>query len=98
MAFSSPRGGARPIEEITAEIARGIEDAAETVRWCKKHLHERRAADALRLVQLNLACLAIALACQMEGESEKAEAALDRVWWQAHRDDVEPLDTSPVGH
>ena len=98
MVFGSPQGGPRPLEEITADIGRGIEDTAETLRWCKKHLHERRAADVLRLVQLNLACLAIALDCQMEGELAKAETALDRVWWQAHRDDAEPLDTSLIGH
>jgi hypothetical protein len=88
----------RSAKEIASDITKGIEDAAETLRWCKQHLHERRAADALRLVQLNLACIAIALDWQMEGELAKAEAALDRVWWQPHRDDIEPLDTTVAGH
>lgn len=96
MALGTPQPARRSLEEITAEIGRGIEDAAETVRWCKAHLHDRRAADALRLVQLNLAYLALALDCQMEGELAKAEEALERLWWQAHRDDLGPLDPATV--
>jgi hypothetical protein len=89
--------GARPKKEIGAEIAKAIEDAAETLRWCKKHLNERRATDALRLVQLNLAYLALALDWQMEGEVDKADSAVDRVWWQPHKDD-NYVDTMPTGH
>ncbi|HLG11909.1 MAG TPA: hypothetical protein VI876_09130 [Dehalococcoidia bacterium] len=87
----------RSAQEITADIAKAIDDAAETLRWCKKHLHERKASDALRLVQLNLACIAIAIDWQMEGDLAKSEAALDRVWWAPHKDD-EAVDQSPTGH
>jgi hypothetical protein len=76
-------------EQISAEIAKGIEDAAETLRWCKTHLQDRRAADALRLVELNLSFIAQAIDAQMEGETLKAEQAVDRIWWQAHKPDAE---------
>lgn len=87
-----------PLKQLTEDISKGLEDAAESLRWCKRHLHERRASDALRLVQLNLAYLALALDWQMEGEVEKAESALDRVWWQAHKDESDNLDMTPTGH
>ena len=89
----------RSAKEITADIAKAIEDAADTLRWCKKHPHERKASDALRLVQLNLACVAMALDWQMEGELVKAQGAIDRVWWQAHKDEeAASAETPPLGH
>jgi hypothetical protein len=87
----------RSAQEITADIAKAIDDASETLRWCKIHLQERRASDALRLVQLNLACIAIAIDWQMEGDLAKAEAALGRVWSAPQKDDDAPA-TSPTGH
>jgi exonuclease VII large subunit len=75
-----------PSQNLSSEIARGIEDAAETLRWCKRHLQERGATDALRLIQLNLSYLSLALDWQMEGEVDKAASAMDRVWWQPHRE------------
>jgi hypothetical protein len=33
----------------------------------------------------------------MEGELDKAFSAIDRIWWQPHRED-EVVDTSPTGH
>lgn len=86
------------LKQITSDISKGLDDAADSLRWCKKHLHERKASDALRLVQLNLAYLALALDWQMEGEVDKAASALDRVWWQAHRDENEYYDPTPTGH
>jgi hypothetical protein len=81
-------GGHRPRvtpEQIAADIGKGIEDAAETLRWCKAHLQDRRASDAMRLVELNLSYIAQAIEFQMEGDNQKAEAAVDRIWWQSHR-------------
>ena len=76
-------------EQIAGDIAKGIEDAAETLRWCKSHLQDRRAADALRLVELNLSFIAQAIDWQMEGETLKAEQAVDRIWWQPYKQDSE---------
>jgi exonuclease VII large subunit len=90
--------GRRDAQELASEIARGIDDATESLRWCKKHLQERKTAETLRLAQLNVAYLALALDWQMEGEMEKAFSAIDRIWWQPQRDEGETLDTSPTGH
>jgi hypothetical protein len=84
------------LAQLTSDIGKALDDAADSLRWCKRHLHERNASDTLRLVQLNLAYLSLALDWQMEGELDKAESALDRVWWQAHRDELD--DATPTGH
>ncbi len=86
------------LKHSMTDIQRGLEDATETLKWCRKHLQERKASEALRLVQLNLGHLALALDWQMEGESDKARASVDHVWWQAHREDYEIYDSSMLGH
>lgn len=88
----------RNAQELASEIVRGIEDATESLRWCKKHIQERKASETLRLAQLNLAYLALALDWQMEGEMEKAFSAIDRIWWQPQQDQDAAIDTSPTGH
>jgi hypothetical protein len=90
--------GRRDAHDLASEIARGIDDATESLRWCMKHVQERKAAETLRLAQLNIAYLALALDWQMEGEMDKAFSAIDRIWWQPQRDEGETLDTSPTGH
>lgn len=82
-------GGLNP-NDPAGEITKAIDDATEALRWCRLHLHERRAGETLRLVQLNLASLALALDCQMEGEKAKATSAMDRIWWEPHKDDGRP--------
>ena len=62
------------------------------------HLQERKTSKTLRLVQLNITYLALALDWQMEGDIEKASSALDRVWWQPYKDDGEVVDTPPAAH
>ena len=85
-------------KQLASDLSKGIDDAVETLRWCKKHQLERRASDALRLVQLNLACLALALDWQMEGEIDRAQSTIDRLWWQPYKDEPDVLDLSPTGH
>jgi len=96
MVYGRPPARRPTPEQIASNIAKGIEDAAEALRWCKAHLHDRKAPDTLRLVQMNIANLAMALDSQMEGETERAESAVDRVWWQPQREtdspDVPPKD------
>jgi hypothetical protein len=84
----------RDAEQLAIEIGKGIDDAAAALRWCKQHVQERRAAETLRLTQLNIGYIAMALDWQMEGELEKAFTAIDRIWWQPHREE-EVADTSP---
>ncbi|HLF75918.1 MAG TPA: hypothetical protein VJB57_00365 [Dehalococcoidia bacterium] len=76
-------------EQVSADIAKGLEDAAEALRWCKAHLQDRRAADAMRLVELNISYIAQAIDWQMEGETQKAEEAVDRIWWQPHKPEAD---------
>ncbi len=85
-----------PVRQVTAGISRGLDDTIEALRWCKNHLHERRASEALRLAGSNLSYLSLALDWQMEGEVDKAESALDHVWWQPHRDYFEVTDELPM--
>jgi hypothetical protein len=77
------------MKQMSTTVGKGLDDAIETLRWCKKHLHERRASDALRLAQMNLAYLALALDWEMEGEMDKASSALEHVWWRPHRDEID---------
>ncbi len=87
----NPNRGNSP-DQLTAEITRGIDDATQAVLWCKRHLQERKASETLRLAQLNIAYLALALDWQMEGELDKASSALERIWWQPYKDDGEVVD------
>ncbi len=84
---------------LSNDVAKGLDDTMEALRWCKRHLHDRRALDALRLIQLNLAYLALALDWEMEGEGAKAASALDRLWWQPHKEDSSWIgDATITGH
>jgi exonuclease VII large subunit len=89
------RGAGETPEQITAEITRGIDDATQAILWCRRHLQERKTSETLRLAQLNIAYLALALDWQMEGEFEKASSAIDRIWWQPYKDDGQPVDPPP---
>ena len=85
-------------KQIESDIGKGVDDAIDALRWARRHLHDRRAAETLRLVQLNLDCLALAMDWQMEGEVTKANGAIDRLWWKPHKDDAGPSDVMPIGH
>ena len=88
--MANPQGG-EPVDPLTAEIVRGLDDATQAILWCKRHLQERKTSETLRLAQLNMAYLALALDWQMEGELEKATSALDHIWWQPYKDDGETI-------
>jgi exonuclease VII large subunit len=87
--------GSDPLDQLTSEITRGIDDATQAILWCKRHLQERKTSETLRLAQLNIAYLALALDWQMEGELDKAASALDHIWWQPYRDDGVAIDLPP---
>lgn len=84
--------GSDSVDQLSAEITRGIDDATQAILWCKRHLQERKTSETLRLAQLNIAYLALALDWQMEGELDKAASALDHIWWQPYKDDGETVD------
>ncbi len=85
-------------KQLEADIGKGIDDAIDALRWARRHLHDRRASETLRLAQLNLTSLSLAIDWQMEGELEKATAAIERLWWKPHKDDSGPVDMTPTGH
>ena len=86
MAFPNrARGSGDPVKDLEENIGKAIDDVAETLRWCKRHLHDRGANDSLRLAQLNLAYLALAIDYQMEGDMKKASDAIDKLWWQPQK-------------
>jgi len=87
--------GSDPLDQLTSEITRGIDDATQAILWCKRHLQERKTSETLRLAQLNIAYLALALDWQMEGELDKAASALEHIWWQPYRDDGEAVNLQP---
>src|SRR3954454_19537237 len=80
------RGSGDPVQDLEDNLTKAIDDVAETLRWCKTHLHDRGANDAMRIVQLNLSYLALAIDYQMEGDMKKASDAIDKVWWQPQKD------------
>ena len=80
------RGSGDPVKDLEDNLSKAIDDVAETLRWCKTHLHDRGANDAMRIVQLNLSYLALAIDYQMEGDMKKASDAIDKVWWQPQKD------------
>ena len=77
------------IKHLENEVNKGIDDVMETLKWVKRHRHERKAIDALRLTQMNLGYLALAMDWEMEGDPAKAQRALYKAWWQPHQDGVE---------
>ena len=89
--MANPQGG-DSLDQVTSEITRGIDDATQAILWCKRHLQERKTTETLRLAQLNIAYLALALDWQMEGEVDKAASALDHIWWQPYKDDGQAVD------
>ncbi len=89
--MANPQGG-DSLDQVTSEITRGIDDATQAILWCKRHLQERKTTETLRLAQLNIAYLALALDWQMEGQVDKAASALDHIWWQPYKDDGQAVD------
>jgi exonuclease VII large subunit len=79
--------GHESVDQLSSDITRGIDDATQAILWCKRHLQERKTSETLRLAQLNIAYLALALDWQMEGELDKAATALDHIWWQPYKED-----------
>jgi hypothetical protein len=72
-----------------------MDQTLESVRWCRQHLQERGVSEKLRELQITLAALALALECEMEGNSWKANRALNHAEWRTlrfsnpHVDDID---------
>jgi len=61
---------------LEAEVTKVLDEALETLRWCRAHLGERGVGESLRQLELRLGYLAQALAWHTDGEVEKGDAAL----------------------
>ena len=87
---SLPNGGLRREEGrlLEPEITKGIDEALETLRWCRHHLQEHKASETLRLLQVRLGYLALALSWETDGEVAKAEAALALARGRTRREGV----------
>jgi len=75
---------------IAQQAEHYIDEAIETVRWCRQHLQDRGVSLKLREVQLSLAAVALALQMEMDGDSARAQDAMMHADWQ-------PDDTDPHG-
>jgi hypothetical protein len=58
------------------EIGEVLDEALETLRWCRQHAEERGAALALRELTTRLGYLAQALSWDMDGDADNATTAL----------------------
>jgi len=82
-------------KKLETQVRQAMADAEEAIRWCKKHLHQRKTPEAIRLVQANLGYLAMALEWRMDGQVEDAASAIERIWWRPTHD---PAPVDIVGH
>jgi hypothetical protein len=67
---------------IATQAAQVIDEAIESVDWCRKHLEERSVSERLRTLQITLAGLALAIEYEMEGERDRAAQALEHARWR----------------
>ena len=68
---------------VLTNVGKSIEESIEGLRWCRLHMQERGVTQRLRQLQITLASLALALDYEMDGQSGKAELALDHAEWRA---------------
>ncbi len=68
----------RPEEakDLEAGVTKVLDEALETLRWCRQHLGERGVGESLRQLETSLGYLAQALSWHMDGETEKGDLAL----------------------
>ena len=68
-----PRG-----TSISLEAASLLEQAIDTLYWCRWHFTDRLVAEKLRELQVVLTVVALALDYEMDGQPDKAAQALER--------------------
>jgi hypothetical protein len=69
-------GGYQQARDLQAGADAVLDQAIESLRWCRQHLGERKAGEDLRALHPKLGYLALALSWEMDGETERADAAL----------------------
>lgn len=73
---------------LEAEVTKVLDEALETLRWCRAHLGERGVGESLRQLELRLGYLAQALAWHMDGEAEKGDVALGVAQGRSRREQL----------
>jgi hypothetical protein len=68
--------------KIVAQATQVIDEAFESIEWCRRHLEERSVSERLRTLQITLASLAIAIEYEMNGEADRASHALEHARWR----------------
>jgi hypothetical protein len=69
-------------ESVSSKVAGSIDEAIEGLRWCRQHLQDRTVTQRMRQLQLSLSALALALDYEMDGQSPKAQLALEHADWR----------------
>jgi hypothetical protein len=59
---------------METDVNKVIDGALEKLRWCREHMHERGAAEALRELEARLGYLAQALTWELDGDARAAMA------------------------
>jgi hypothetical protein len=70
---------------VSSQVATSIDETIEGLRWCRQHLQDRAVSQRMRQLQLSLAALALALDYEMDGQSPKAQLALEHADWRPRR-------------
>jgi cob(I)alamin adenosyltransferase len=64
---------ARDVQAVADGV---LDEAIETLRWCRQHMGERKASEELHTLQTRLGYLSLALSWEMDGETQRADSAL----------------------
>lgn len=86
---------------VTSQVAASIDEAIESLRWCREHLQDRAVSQRLRQIQISMSALALALDYEMDGQSPKAQLALEHANWKprpAPRSVFDPHTYWMTGH
>jgi hypothetical protein len=70
------QGGYVHTRDTEGTATRLLDEAIETLRWCRQHLQERKASEELRQLESKLGYLSMALSWEADGEPAKADVAL----------------------
>jgi hypothetical protein len=78
-------------QQVLSEVGKTLDDAIEGLRWCRQHMQERGVTHRLRQLQITLSSVALALDYEMDGQTAKAELAMEHADWR-------PRPQQPFSH
>ena len=78
-------------QQVLTDVGKNLDDAIEGLRWCRQHMQERGVTQRLRQLQITLSSLALALDYEMDGQTAKAELAMEHADWR-------PRPHQPLSH